>query len=387
MFSSSSLIQFSGAIETRWASPENPKGVKGNAARKDNGRKGSAFVQLKSGDSYIMAEESSTSGIIRRIWMTINDRSTTMLRGLKIEFYWDGSSKPAVSAPVGDFFGVGLGRLTSFNSALFTSPEGRSFNCFIPMPFRTGMKIVLTNETDNDLSNVFYDVDYTIGDEFDDNTMYFHAYFNRENPTTIQRDFQVLPRVSGSGRFLGCNMGIIINEEKYLASWWGEGEIKMYIDGDTDFPTLCGTGVEDYVGTGWSGLGAATYSEPFQGTIIDDRENMQVSIYRYHIPDPVFFRNDIRVTVQQIGSWDYQSKPTLHYCETQILSTKMTPLDLSKSGRTKQFGLFEREDDWSSCAYFYLDKTENNLPVLQNVLERTANLAEVEQDIACTIEY
>ena len=79
------------------------------------------------------------------------------------------------------------------------------------------------------IKELFYDVDYTIGDEFDDNTMYFHAYFNRENPTTIQRDFQVLPRVSGSGRFLGCNMGIIINEEKYLASWWGEGEIKMYI--------------------------------------------------------------------------------------------------------------------------------------------------------------
>jgi hypothetical protein len=161
----------------------------------------------------------------------------------------------------------------------------------------------------------------------------------------------------------------------------------MYIDGDSEYSTLCGTGVEDYVGTGWSGLGAATYSEPYQGTIIDDREHMQVSLYRYHLPDPIYFRKDIRVTIQQIGSWDPSSKMLLHYSEKPILSTRMQPLNLAKSGQTKNFGLFERTDDWSSCAYFYLDQPENKLPDLQPVADRIAGLIEVKQDLSCTIEY
>lgn len=374
-------------VETRWASPENPTGEKGKAAKKDNGRKGSAFFKLNSGESYVLAEEASACGTIRRIWITINNRGTKMLRGLRLDFYWDGAVKPAVSVPFSDFFGVGLGRITSFYSALFSSPEGRSFNCFVPMPFKKGMKIVLTNETDIDLGNVFYDIDYTIGDKHDDDMLYFHAYYNRENPTTLQRDFQILPQVFGKGRFLGCNIGVISDTKEYLTSWWGEGEVKMYIDGDSEYPTLCGTGVEDYVGTGWSGLGAATYSEPYQGTIIDDRDNLQVSLYRYHILDPIYFRKDIRVDIQQIGSWDPESKKLLHYSENAILSTKMEPLNLSKSGKTKSFGLFERSDDWSSCAYFYLDQPENNLPELQPVSERIKGLIEVHQDLSFTIEY
>lgn len=134
-------------VETRWASPENPKGEKGKAGQANAGRKGRPCLPLKPRERVVLAEARRTSGTVRRIWMTIGDRSPRMLRGLRLDCYWDGAKRPAVSAPLGDFFGTGLGRMAKFQSALFTSPEGRSFNSFVPMPFRTGMKIVLTNES------------------------------------------------------------------------------------------------------------------------------------------------------------------------------------------------------------------------------------------------
>jgi len=129
-------------IQTRWASPENWDGAKGAAGQANQGRKGSACFPLKAGEQKILAHAENTSGTIRRIWMTINDRSPRMLRGLRLDMTWDGADRPAVSAPLGDFFGQGLGRCVAFQSALFSNPEGRSFNCCVPMPFRTGMKIV-----------------------------------------------------------------------------------------------------------------------------------------------------------------------------------------------------------------------------------------------------
>src|SRR5215203_4801872 len=123
-------------LETRWASPENPVGEKGRAGVAGGGRKGSPTVPIKAGASVVLAEAKNTSGTVRRIWMTMPDRSPQMLRGLRLEMFWDGAATPAVSAPVGDFFGVGLGQMAQFESALFSNPEGRSLNCFVPMPFR-----------------------------------------------------------------------------------------------------------------------------------------------------------------------------------------------------------------------------------------------------------
>src|SRR5215207_8973973 len=142
-----SLFEMPEGVETRWASGENPKGEKGRAAQASGGRKGSPTVAVKAGESFTLAEAAGASGTVRRIWMTFWDRSPRMLRSLRVDMYWDGAGRPAVSAPLGDFFGVGLGRMVPFQSALFSNPEGRSFNCVIPMPFRTGMKIVLTNES------------------------------------------------------------------------------------------------------------------------------------------------------------------------------------------------------------------------------------------------
>jgi len=121
-------------IETRWANAENPRGEKGKAAHTNAGRKGSAYAVLKAGESRILAEATGTSGTVRRIWITIPDRSPKVLRSVKIDMYWDSSKTPAVSAPLGDFFGVGLGRTAAFDSALFSNPEGRSFNSVVPCP-------------------------------------------------------------------------------------------------------------------------------------------------------------------------------------------------------------------------------------------------------------
>jgi hypothetical protein len=296
-----------------------------------------------------------------------------MLRGLRLDMYWDGVEKPAVSSPIGDFFSQGLGRMSTFQSALFSNPEGRSFNCCIPMPFRKGMKITITNESGKDLAMFFYDVDYTLGDRLSGNDMYFHAYFHRENPTTMQKDYEILPKVEGKGRYLGCNVGVIANQDLYYKTWWGEGEVKVYLDGDTDFPTLNGTGTEDYIGTGW---GQGQYAQLYQGCPVADHEKFQYCFYRLHIPDPVYFHRDARVTIQQIGYWGEGTKRDPNKSDTPILiaGKELTPFEFAPDGSTENQGLFEREDDWSSCVWFYLDTPENNLPPLVSAEVRMAGL-------------
>jgi len=148
------------------------------------------------------------AGIVRRIWITVNERSPEMLRSLRLEMFWDGATTPAVSAPLGDFFGAGLGALVPFENAFFSSPEGRSFNTWIPMPFRRSARILLTNDASKDVNLVFYDVDYTLGDPPQD-AMYFHAYWHRDRATTVGQDFRVLPRISGRGRYIGATLGVV----------------------------------------------------------------------------------------------------------------------------------------------------------------------------------
>ncbi len=241
------------------------------------------------------------------------------------------------------------------------------------MPFRTGMKVVVTNESDVEEGSMYFDIDYTLGDAHGGDVTYFHAHYRRENPTTLGRDYELLPRVRGRGRFLGVNVGVIADQQRYGKSWWGEGEVKMYLDGDSDLPTLCGTGTEDYIGTAW---GQGRYSHLYQGCPIADLENMQYAFYRYHVPDPVFFQTDLRVTIQQIGCWDPNTRPAIHFAGQPI--HKAGPgrevLDLSARGVPDAYGLFERQDDWSSCAYFYLDHPTNDLPPLPPVEQRVGGL-------------
>ena len=317
-----------------------------------------------------MAEVRAGSGMVRRIWMTLNDRTPAMLRGLRIDMYWDGAKTPAVSAPVGDFFGVGLGRIVPFQSALFSSPEGHSFNASIPMPFRNGMRVVLTNESGADQPQVYYDVDYTLGDKHPADALYFHAVFRRENPTKLRHDYELLPHLTGKGRYLGTNVGVIVNGQRYGASWWGEGEVKIYLDGDEELPTLAGTGAEDYAGTGY-GMGA--YSHQYQGATISDDANQRYAFYRYHVNDPIYFRQEIRVTLQQIGFLfgidGTPEKPML--APIYQAGEGLKEYDLK---HLPQYNLFERADDYSSCTYFYLDRPENNLPALPPAADRMRGL-------------
>jgi len=353
-------------IETRWASAENWAGERGGGGKKNWGRKGSPSFRLQPGMEKTLMEISGTSGMVRRIWMTINRRTPQTLRGIRIDMYWDGQSKPAVSAPLGDFFCHGLGRMAKFDSALFSSPEGKSFNCCIPMPFKQGAKIVVTNESKTGVV-MFYDVDYTLGDNFGTDSLYFHAHWRRENPTTLQKDYHLLPHVTGSGRFLGVNVGVIADTEEYFKSWWGEGEVKVYLDGDSDYPTLCGTGTEDYIGTGW---GQGQYATLYQGCHLADWDKMQYCFYRWHVPDPVYFRKDIRITIHQIGYASEKEARQMKDAGKTIYRATGPELQKANLNAGGNIGLFEREDDWSSCAYFYLDSPTSNLPELASLDQR-----------------
>lgn len=357
------LYTLTDSIETRWASPENPTAAKGAGAQTHGGRKGRPWIPVQNGERVVLAESLGRSGVVRRIWMTISDPTLETLRGIVIEMYWDGATTPAVRVPLGDFFGHGLGRLTTFESVFFSSPEGRSFNCLLSMPFQTGFKIVFANESGRDVGHLFYDVNFTLGDRIE-SPSYLHAYWNRESPTTLMRDFVILPKTAGRGRYLGANFSVIVDNKTYAHAWWGEGECKVFLDGDGKHPTLVGTGVEDYIGTAW---GQGKFAHRYQGCPIADNEGERgfYTFYRYHVPDPLYFQREIRVTIQQIGG-AYPSY--IHAMRDQgvklIGAGRDTggPLDMDMVN--KKEAIWERQDDWASCCYFYLDRPESCLPAL-----------------------
>jgi len=368
--------------ETLWSSFENLTAGKGQGGAKNNGAKGHACDEIKAGQSVILLDIEGP-GLINRMWFTIDDRSPEMLRSLKIEIFWDGSSKPAVSAPFGDFFGIGLGKKTAFENELFADPEGRSFNCFIKMPFRKSAKLVITNESSKDLTMLFYDINLLKLNQWNDNNLYFHCYWHRDTATNLGNDYQILPKVTGKGRFLGSNIGVNANP-LYKDYWWGEGEVKIYLDNDTDLPTLVGSGTEDYIGTAW---GQGKFCTRYSGCLFAGGDKNQWTFFRYHIPDPIFFKSDIKVTIQQIGGTEKAKViglqkngvplipisiyeiPRIH-----LLFNPEKPFDLTSKDLPEGWTNFYRSDDLSSTAYFYLDRHENDLPPIQSVQIRTTKL-------------
>ena len=369
-------------LEPRWNSFENPTSGKGTGAMENKGAKGHPYDILKAGESKVLLDVQGM-GIITRMWFTIQDRSPQMLRSLKIEMFWDGATKPAVSAPLGDFFGNGLGRMVAHQNELFANPEGRSFNCFIPMPFKTAAKVVVSNEGSTDLNMLFYDINFVQIKEWNNENLYFHCFWNRDTATTPGIDYSILPKIEGKGRFLGVNFGVIGNPV-YQKSWWGEGEVKMYLDGDGEFPTLAGTGTEDYIGTAW---GQGAYINRYTGCLVADTEKDQWTFYRYHIPDPIMFKTDLRVDIQAMGG-NMKEKvielldkgvpliPVTIQNEKSFirLMDSIQPVDLKAEGMIEGWTNFYRSDDWSSTAYFYLDKPVNQLPELAKTAIRTYKL-------------
>ena len=365
------VFKYQEGHDMRWSSPENPNGEKGAGGKENGGAKGRPYLMMHPGSSLSLLDVKG-SGMINRIWATITAQNPATLRSLKIEMFWDGSSKPAVSAPFGDFFSVGLGRRTVFQNAFFANPEGRSFNCFIPMPFRTGAKIIIYNESKNQDVDIYYDVDYTL-QKWDAQNLYFHAYWHRDTATTLAEDFEILPPVKGKGRFLGSNIGVNANPG-YGDAWWGEGEVKVYKDGDDKLPTLTGTGTEDYIGTGW---GQKVFTQNYTGCTVADTALKQWAFYRYHVIDPIYFKSDCKVTIQQMGgTWNAPSQRIQEAGVPMIATTTGDDLEFKhvfnrdnplKIDSTKNQGWinFYRSEDVSAVAYFYLDKPENNLPAIQ----------------------
>jgi hypothetical protein len=349
----------------------------------NHGAKGHPSDEIKPGEVRTLLSTKG-AGIINRIWITIDDRSPEMLRSLKLDMFWDDAARPAVSVPFGDFFGIGLGKTASFRNALFVNPEGRSFICYIPMPFKTAARIQITNESNRRLAHIFYDVDFQLTPWKKDN-LYFHAYWHRDTATTLARDFELLPRVRGKGRFLGVNVGVFANPA-YEDHWWGEGEIKMYLDGDAEYPTLAGTGTEDYIGTGW---GQGEFYNDYAGSLYADKEGDNGwCFYRYHIPDPIFFKQDIKVVLPQMGSSKKERVAALQAQGVPLIPVTLddqqghpkplyTPgkiLNLNDTILPDGYVMFYRSDDVSSTAYFYLDKPADDLPALQPLHIRTYKL-------------
>lgn len=362
-------------VQTRWASFENPGAVKGGAATANRGAKGAPFAGIAAGETKTLVDVTGP-GVIHRIWLTVSDRSPERLRALRIDMWWDGAATPAVSAPLGDFFGIGLGRRgIPFECALFSDPEGRSFDCFAPMPFRTAARVTVTNEGATDLTHLYYDADMTLGADPGDDALYFHAHWRRERPNRLGEPFTILPRVQGTGRYLGCNIGVLA-DPVYQGAWWGEGELKVWLDGDGEHPTLCGTGTEDMLGTAW---GQGTFAHRTQGCTVADAESGAWAFYRYHTLDPVWFHSDCRVALDVIGGGERAKVLALHRAGVPLvplsvdLGTGRTvnlregePMPPGEGGGCNFF----RRDDYSATAYFYLDRPENGLPPLAGVEER-----------------
>lgn len=378
--STKSLFQFDSTSTPRWSSFENPTATKGKGGIENYGAKGHPSDEIKPNETKVLLNTKG-SGIINRIWITIDDRSSEMLRSLKLEIFWDNASKPAVSVPFGDFFGIGLGKTATYHNALFTNPEGRSFICYIPMPFKTAARIQVTNESNKRLPHIFYDVDFQQTSTWNKDNLYFHAYWHRDTATVLAKDFELLPNINGKGRFLGVNVGVVPNPI-YKDHWWGEGEIKMFLDGDKEHATLVGTGTEDYIGTGW---GEGEFYNDYSGCLWANKDNAGWAFYRYHIPDPIYFKSNIKVVLPEMGSNkkelvaglqaagvplipatidDQQGKPKPLYTPGKITNLKDTSLP-------DGYVIFYRSDDVSSTAYFYLDKPTNDLPPLQQLAIRT----------------
>lgn len=376
------IYEFNPDAVTRWSSPENLNGSPGMGGKENNGAKGHAFDSIAPGQTRALLDVTGT-GRITRMWITVIDRSPEMLRSLRLEMFWNKNEKPAVSVPFGDFFGVGLGRTTAFQNHFFANAEGRSFQCFIEMPFKEGARITVTNDSPRNLSHIFFDVDYQLENSWNENNLYFHAYWSRDTATALAKDFEILPAVSGFGRFLGANVGIKANAQ-YKTSWWGEGEVKIYMDDDSEWPTLAGTGTEDYIGTGW---GQGSYINNFAGCTVADAPNRQWCFYRFHVPDPVYFRSSLKVALQQIGG-----DPKASVLDMQKTGVPLIPVtidangklallyeegkvtDLSTPGLPDGWTNFYRSDDLSATAYFYLNVPSSNLPQIQPVAYRTTNL-------------
>lgn len=316
---------------TRSISPENPTGAPGNGARAvagtgagcardlGEGWKVSPSLDLPGGETLTLADISGP-GIIQHIWIT--NVTTVRSRDLILRFYWDDQTHPSIEVPLGDFFGCGWEEFCQINSIPVSVNPGRGFNCFWEMPFAKHARVTLENRS-NYQTTIYYQITYAECD-LPDNVAYFHAQFRRSNPVPYKQDHVLLDGVTQPGHYVGTYLAWGVNAN----GWWGEGEFKFFLDGDDAFPTICGTGTEDYfggshnfdIGTAEAGKPNAysEFSGPYLGmpqVIRPDgcyNSQQRFGMYRWHIVDPIRFASAIKITVQALG-WHHGSTEDRRY--------------------------------------------------------------------------
>mgnify|MGYP003098409909 FL=1 len=304
--------------KTRSISPENFTGEKGKGGMADSkneernvanarhaardlgqGWKVNPFIIINPEETFTLAEIDE-SGCIQHIWMT----PTGNWRYSILRIYWDDEKEPSVECPVGDFFGMGWGEYAHLNSLAVCVNLGSAFNCYWQMPFRKKCKITMENLADTPM-RLYYQIDYCLT-EVPEDAGYFHAQFRRTNPVPYKDVYTIVDGIKGKGHYVGTYMAWQVNNNR----WWGEGEIKFFMDGDKQFPTICGTGTEDYFCGSYNfdrGGKYIEFSTPYAGlhqVIRPDgtyRANQRFGMYRWHITDPIRFEKDLKVTIQDLG--------------------------------------------------------------------------------------
>ena len=272
-------------------------------------------------------------GYIQHMWLTFD---SSRYRDQILRIFWDGEDSPSVETPLGDFFCNGFNtRANILALPINVNPSG-GFNSYFPMPFRKHARVTVENRNVNDVAGFYYAITFS-ETEVPDDAAYFHAHFRRTNPLRYGDDYVILDGVAGHGHYVGTYMAWQQNNKH----WWGEGEIKFFLDGDGEYPSLCGTGTEDYFGGAW--CFGQTYSAPFLGYPLGDVENRvggRHGLYRFHVLDPIRFTQDLKVTMQAIG-WRSENR--------------YLPL----------------QDDISSVAYWYQTEPHIEFPKLgdRNALE------------------
>ena len=308
------------AAQSRSLSAENVTGEKGqggmadpaaNPCSRDLGRgwKVAPCVSIKPGQSYTFADIQGP-GAIQQMWFT---PAGIPWRSAILRIYWDGQEQPSVECPLGDFFAMGWNRYAQLSSLAVCVNPGSAFNCYWEMPFRKHCRMTVTNTAAEDF-RLFYQVNYTLTDVPED-CAYFHAQFRRVNPLPYKEVYTILDGVKGQGHYVGTYLAWGVHNN----GWWGEGEIKFFLDGDGAFPTICGTGTEDYFCGSYdfgvtaknaAGVDVCDYREfttPYAGlhqVIRGDGHygvQQRFGLYRWHITDPIRFQKDLRVTIQALG--------------------------------------------------------------------------------------
>lgn len=300
--------------KTRSISAENMTGEKGKGGMSEDGVSASCArdlglgwkispaVSLKAGTTFKLAQISGP-GVIQHIWMTC---APELWRSLILRFYWDHEKTPSVEVPFGDFFCCGWCERTTVNSLPVAVLSAGGMNCYWEMPFRESARITIENIGKTDISQFFFQITYSLTDVPED-CAYFHAQWRRSNPVKYMDVHTILDGVKGRGQYIGTYLAWQTNNN----GWWGEGECKFYIDGDKEFPTICGTGTEDYFGGAWAFEGPSgqygAYTSNFLGfhqVIKPDgffKANLRFGMYRWHVMDPIRFEEDFSMTVQALG--------------------------------------------------------------------------------------